>query len=133
MSLGFDLAKINADIGTTRSAQNYTTVTTRILTGLPHCIEASMLFNTHTDGNDKLVLNRDDLLVFRLDSMVTHDKASTQQIKGSPTLSTKTDYRANYPNKLQTTSYNFTGTDNIVWWSCQSHPPSLQESSSAHC
>ena len=44
--------------------------------------------------------------------MVTHNIAGTQQIKGSLTLTTKTDYQANYPNKLQTTSYNFTGTDN---------------------
>ena len=66
----------------------------------------------YTDGNDKLILNRDDLSVFRLDSMVTHNKAGTQQINGAPALTTKTDYQASYPNKLQTTSYNFTGTNN---------------------
>lgn len=66
----------------------------------------------YTDGNDKLNLNRDDLSIFRLDSMITHNKTATQQIKGSPILTTKTDYQASYPNKLQTTSYNFTGTNN---------------------
>ena len=40
------------------------------------------------------------------------NKAGIQQIKDLPTLTMKTDYQANYPNKLQTTSYNFTGTDN---------------------
>lgn len=44
--------------------------------------------------------------------MITHNKTATQHIKGSPILTTKTDYQASYPNKLQTSSYNFTGTDN---------------------
>ena len=54
-------------------------------------IEAFVLYRgldviQYTDGNDKLVLNRDDLSVFPLDSMVTHNKAGTRQIKGLPTL-----------------------------------------------
>ena len=102
-----------------RSAQNYTTVAQVTTRRARKGFELRYNLDSHwsaalyrgldviqyTDGNDKLVLNRDDLSVFRLDSMVTHNKAGTQQIKGSPTLTTKTDYQANYPNKLQTTSF----------------------------
>ena len=134
-----------------RPAQNYTTVaqvtTRRARKGFelrynPDSHWSAALYRgldviQYTDGSDKLVLNRDDLSVFCLDSMVTHNKAGTQQIKGSPTLTMKTDYQANYPNKLQITSYNFTGTDNTgelcggVVKAIPLH--SLQESSSAHC
>jgi hypothetical protein len=109
-----------------RSAQNYTAVaqvtTRRARKGFelrynPDSHWSAALYRgldviQYTDSNDKLVLNRDDLSIFRLDFMVTHNKAGTQQIKGTPILTTKTDYQANYPNKLQTTSYNFTGTTN---------------------
>jgi hypothetical protein len=64
------------------------------------------------DGRDKLLLNRDDLSAFRMDTMFTSDKAPTHIIKGKPSLTTKTDYQASYPNTLQTTSYNFTASSN---------------------
>ena len=89
-----------------RSDQNYTAVaqvtTRRARKGFELCYNPDSHWSAtlyrgfdaiqYTDGNDKLVLNRDDLSVFRLDSMVTHNKAGTQQIKGTPTLTTKTDY-----------------------------------------
>lgn len=63
------------------------------------------------DGRDKVLLNRDDLSVFRLDT-VASNKAPTVCIQGQPSLTTKTDYQASYPNTLQTTSYNFTASEN---------------------
>ena len=50
--------------------------------------------------------------VFRVDSMATNNKAPTFCLKGSPVLTTKTDFQASYPNTLQTSSYNFTATNN---------------------
>lgn len=50
--------------------------------------------------------------VFRLDSLATNNKAPTLCIKGSPTLTTKNDFQASYPNTLQTSSYNFTAANN---------------------
>jgi hypothetical protein len=63
------------------------------------------------DGRDKVLLNRDDLSVFRLDT-VASNKAPTVCIQRKPSLTTKTDYQASYPNTLQTTSYNFTASEN---------------------
>ncbi|CAB3987212.1 Hypothetical predicted protein [Paramuricea clavata] len=63
------------------------------------------------DGRDKVLLNRDDLSVFRLDT-VASNKAPTVCIQGKPSLTTKTDCQASYPNTLQTTSYNFTASEN---------------------
>ena len=61
-------------------------------------------------GVDKVILNRDDLSVFRLDSMATSNKCATVCIKGKAAKATKTDYQQSYPSTLQTSSYNFTGT-----------------------
>ena len=66
----------------------------------------------YKDGRDKLLLNRDDLSAFRLDSMCTSNKAPTHCMQGQPALTTKTDYQARYHNTLQTTSYNFTASEN---------------------
>jgi len=68
----------------------------------------------YKDGQDKLLLNRDDLSAFRLDSMCTSNKAPTHSIKNNPSLTTKTDFQARYTNTLQTTSYNFTESDNTA-------------------
>lgn len=66
----------------------------------------------YKDGRDKLLLNRDDLSAFRLDTMCTSNKAPTHCMQGQPALTTKTDYQARYHNTLQTTSYNFTASEN---------------------
>lgn len=63
-----------------------------------------------TDGRDILNMNRDDASGFRLDSLVTHKQYATPVVQGSPILTTHTDYVNRYPSTLQTTSYNFTGT-----------------------
>ena len=63
-------------------------------------------------GVDKVILNRDDLPVFRLDSMATSNKCATVCIKGKAAKTTKTDYQQSYPSTLQTSSYNFTSTRN---------------------
>ena len=84
----------------------------------------------HRDGRDKVLLNRDDLSVFCLDTMFTSNKAPTHCSKGTPSLTTKTDYQASYPNTLHTTSYNFTAYNNTeevcvgVVKSSVSHPKS---------
>jgi hypothetical protein len=65
----------------------------------------------YTTSANKLVLNRDDLSVFRLNSMATSNKCPSLCMKGNVSLSTKTDYQQKYPCTLQTTPYNFTGTN----------------------
>ena len=62
-------------------------------------------------GYHKMILNRDDLSVFRLDSMASSNKCAALCIKDKVSLATKTDYQQKYPCTLQTTSYNFTGTE----------------------
>ena len=44
--------------------------------------------------------------------MRTSNKAPTHCMQGQPALTTKTDYQARYHNTLQTTSYNFTASEN---------------------
>ena len=66
----------------------------------------------YKDGRDELLLNRDDLSAFRLDTMCTSNKAPTHCMQGQPALTTKTDYQAHYHNTLQTTSCNFTASEN---------------------
>ena len=64
----------------------------------------------YTDGRDLLLINRDDAAGFRLDTMATHCLHRTPMVQGSQALTTYTDYVNRYPSILQTTSYNFTGT-----------------------
>ena len=68
---------------------------------VPILIVTAALYRGHDaiqykNSEDKLILNRDDL-----DSMVTHNKVGTLEVKG---VTARSDYQANYPNKLQTTS-----------------------------
>ena len=65
-----------------------------------------------TDGRDIININRDDASGFRLDTLVTHKQYATPAVQDSPILTTHTDYVNRYPSTLQTTSYNFTGTEN---------------------
>lgn len=54
----------------------------------------------YADGTDKVILNRDDQVGFRLDSLVT------LCIQGNVSLATETDFVTKYPAVLQTSSYN---------------------------
>ena len=63
------------------------------------------------DGTDILNINRDDQAGFRLDTLSTHSKHATLCIAEEQPLTTKTDYVNSYPSTLQTTSYNFSGTE----------------------
>lgn len=62
------------------------------------------------DGTKVLNIGRDDQAGFRLDTMATHRLHRTLCVKGSDTLTTRTDYTNKYPSTLQTTSYNFPET-----------------------
>ena len=55
-------------------------------------------------------VNRDDAAGFRLDTMATHRLHRTPMVQGQQALTTYTDYVNRYPSLLQTTSYNFSGT-----------------------
>ncbi|CAH3186929.1 unnamed protein product [Porites lobata] len=72
---------------------------------------ASLNHLQYKDGHNIVNLGRDDQAGFRLDTMTTHKLHSTLSIKGSEPLTTYTDYVNKYPSTLQTTSYNFSGTD----------------------
>ena len=63
----------------------------------------------YTDGQDIFNINRDDASGFRLDTLATHCQHSTPVV--GETVTTCTDYVNKYSSILQTTSYNFTGTD----------------------
>ncbi len=64
------------------------------------------------DGADILNINRDDQAGgFQLDTLATHSKHATLCIAQEEPLTTKTDYVNSYPSTLQTTSYNFSGTE----------------------
>ena len=82
----------------------------------------------YTDGTNILNLNRDDMSVFRLDTMCTSNEIPTLSLKDKPVVTTKTDYQPGYKSNLQTTSYNFTGTCNIgercigIVKACAVHP-----------
>lgn len=72
---------------------------------------ASLNHLQYKDGHNIVNLGRDDQAGFRLDTMTTHKLHSTLSIQGSEPLTTYTDYVNKYPSTLQTTSYNFSGTD----------------------
>ena len=66
----------------------------------------------YKDGRHILNINRDDASGFRLDTMATHRLHKTPIVQGKEALTTYTDYVNRYPSTLQTTSYNFSGTQN---------------------
>lgn len=62
------------------------------------------------DGQDKVVLNRDDAAGFRLDTTFTHKQHKGIQLIDQPDLTTRTDFVNNYTALLQTSSYLFQET-----------------------
>lgn len=54
--------------------------------------------------------NRDDASGFRLDTLSTHKQYKSLSVKGK-VLITHTHYLNKYKSVLQTTSYNFTGSE----------------------
>ena len=71
------------------------------------------LFKRGQGINIVLVVNlgRDDQAGSRLDTLATHRLHGNICVKGKETLATRTDYINKYPSTLQTTSYNFPGTE----------------------
>lgn len=65
----------------------------------------------YQDGRHILNVNRDDAAGFRLDTMTTHRLHRTPMVQDSLAKTTYTDYVSKYKAVLQTTSYNFTGTN----------------------
>ncbi|CAB3979644.1 Hypothetical predicted protein [Paramuricea clavata] len=63
------------------------------------------------DGQDKVLLNRDDASGFRLDSTFTHKQHKVLSEAGNPELITRTDFLNKYAATLQTTSYMFLETE----------------------
>ena len=61
------------------------------------------------DGHNILNVNRDDASGYRLDTLATHNQYATPVV--GETLTTRTDYVNIYSSVLQTTSYNFTGSN----------------------
>lgn len=83
----------------------------------PDCHWSSTLYRNlnllqYKSGTDILNVNRDDQAGFRLDTLTTHHQYSTPVVKGQDVLTTHTDYVNRYPSVLQTTSYNFSGSNN---------------------
>ena len=66
------------------------------------------------DGRNMVLINRDDASGFRLDTLTTCKQYAQPVVKGKDILTTRTDYVNKYPSTLQTTSYNFTGTDTTM-------------------
>ena len=64
----------------------------------------------YRDGRYILNINRDDAAGFRLDTMATHRLHKTPAVQSQQAVTTYTDYVNRYPSTLQTTSYNFSGT-----------------------
>ena len=64
----------------------------------------------YRDGRHILNINRDDAAGFRLDTMATHRLHRTPIVQGQESITTYTDYVNRYPSTLQSTSYNFSGT-----------------------
>lgn len=64
-----------------------------------------------TDGDNIMFLNRDAAAPFRLDTLTSHRQYPTPVVQGKKTLTKFTDYINRYPSVIQTTNYNFTGTD----------------------
>ena len=65
----------------------------------------------YADGKNVLNINRDDASGFRLDTLSTHKQYKSLSVQGKEVLTTHTNYVNKYKSVLQTTSYNFTGTD----------------------
>ena len=66
----------------------------------------------YKDGTNMCNINRDDASGYRLDTLTTHHQYSSPVVQGKEILTTHTDYVTPYPSVLQTTSYNFSNTDN---------------------
>jgi hypothetical protein len=66
------------------------------------------------DGEDKVILNRDDAAGFKLDTTYTHKQHKILAEASNPELTTRTDYVNKYASVLQTTSYLFMGTENTA-------------------
>ena len=64
----------------------------------------------YENGQNVLVLNRDDATGFRLDTLTTCKQYANPVVRNKEVLTTRTDYVNKYPSVLQTTSYNFTAT-----------------------
>ena len=64
-----------------------------------------------TDGRSMINVNCDDAAGFRLDTLATNKQYAAPAVRGSDVLITHTDYVNRYRSVLQTTSYNFTGTN----------------------
>ena len=60
------------------------------------------------------LINRDDATGFRLDTLTTCKQYATPTVRGNEILTTRTDYVNKYTSTLQTTSYNFTGTQSTT-------------------
>ena len=65
----------------------------------------------YTDGTWIVNINRDDASGVRLYTLATCKQHATPVMSGQCVKTTRTDYVNRYPSTLQTTSYNFTGTD----------------------
>ena len=63
------------------------------------------------NGEDKLILNRDDQAGFRLDTTYTHRGHKSISLEEEQELTCRTDYVNKYKSILQTTSYMFLKTD----------------------
>ena len=66
------------------------------------------------DGQDMCLINRDVASGFRLDMLTTCKQYATPTVRGNEILTTRTDYVNKYASTLQTTSYNFTGTQSTT-------------------
>ena len=71
-------------------------------------------FIQNTDGNNIININRDDAAGFRLDTLATNKQYTSPTVRGSEILTTHTDYVNRYRSVLQTTSYNFSGTQTTL-------------------
>ena len=75
----------------------------------------------YTDGQMLLNVNRDDAARFCLDTMATCHPYATQGV--GETVTVRTDFVNKYSSVLETTSYNFSGSDAAteiyVRWNCE--------------
>jgi len=60
------------------------------------------------------LINHDDATGFRLDTLITCQQYATPTVRGNESTTTRTDYVNKYTSTLQTTSYNFTGTQSTT-------------------
>lgn len=56
-------------------------------------------------------MNWDDASGFRKDTLTIRDQYSNPVVKGKAIVTTYTDYVNRYPSVIQTTNYNFTGSE----------------------